>query len=370
MRVIFIGGGTSGHINPALNIAEFFKKNEPNSKILYVGANGGMEEIASVRAGFTFKGITVSGFSRKVSFKSIVGNFFSLAKIFIADFQSRKIIEDFKPDICIGTGGYVTGPFLRRAGKMGVPFVIHEQNAFPGLTTKLLAKKASMVLLANADTKRYLPNCKSVVVGNPLREIKKIIKEKANKVLQEIYGNIFDEEKKMVLSFGGSLGAVRLNKVMARIMKNSSFNHIHAFGKNNRVFFEKTKNEFKDKKNILLLEYINNMDICMCAADIVVCRAGAMTLSELAAFGKAAILIPSPNVAENHQYFNALAFVKKNAAVMLEEKDMNVSSLSSQMEEILFDKVLLNKLSCNASNLVVLDSNERILKIVKSLIRR
>ena len=369
MKVILVGGGTAGHINPALAIASYIRNKEPNSKILYVGTKGGMEETLVPKENFDFKGITISGFSRKLNLSSLKKNLVTLKNIFIASHESKKILEEFNPDICIGTGGYVSGPLLKEAHKKNIPFVLHEQNAYPGITTKILSKKASAVMLATKAAKKHLnKNLNIIVTGNPLRNsIGKIDPKQAKKELG------FSDNKPLILSFGGSLGARSINESIADLIywsqKNNLYNHIHAYGKYGKWMPKLLKEKgVRSSPNVDLREYIDNMPICMAAADIVICRSGAITLSELIACKKPSILIPSPNVAENHQYYNAMEFVDAKAAALLEEKELSgenlIKKLSESMNNIVCLQNGINKLKKELS----FNSSEKIYEIIKNIL--
>ncbi len=367
MRVILVGGGTAGHINPALAIASYIRDKEPNSKILYVGAKGGMEETLVPKENFDFKSITISGFSRKLNFSSFKKNLVTLKNIFIASHESKKILKEFNPDICIGTGGYVSGPLLKEAHKKGIPFIIHEQNAYPGITTKILSKKASVLMLATKAAKKHLnKNLNIIVTGNPLRNsIGKINPEQAKKELG------FDNDKPLILSFGGSLGARSINESIADLIswsqKNNLYNHIHAYGKYGKWMPKLLEEKgVKKSSNIDLREYIDNMPICMAAADIVICRSGAITLSELIVCQKPSILIPSPNVAENHQYHNAMEFVEAKAANLLEEKELSGENLIKKLSESMNNIVRLQSGVKKLKKELSFNSSEKIYEIIKN----
>ena len=326
MRIILVGGGTSGHINPALNIAEYIKKNDKNMKILYVGSKTGIEVEMAKKAGLDFKGITVSGFSRKFDFSGIKKNIMSIKNIFVSSFESKKILKEFKPNICLGTGGYVMGAFLFQAYLIKIPFVLQEQNAVPGFTSKFLSKYAQTVFLGNKLAAKYLRTDKFIVTGNPIKNnFLNINQDEAKKKLG------ITNKLPVILSFGGSLGSEVINNIMLEIIKSKKYNHIHGYGKNNKYFKKKLYN--LDLKNIK--EYLDNIDVCMAACDLVICRAGAMTLSELATIGKPAILIPSPNVTNNHQVLNAIAYSKKFKASVIEEKNLTVQKLNSEISRLL-----------------------------------
>lgn len=367
MRVLFAGGGTAGHINPALAAAGYLLEKEPNAEVLYVGNKGGMEERLVPKAGIPFTTITISGFQRKLNLKNIKRNIKTVFYMFSATAESKRILKEFQPDICVGTGGYVSGPVIREAQKLGIPTVIHEQNAFPGVTTKLLAKKAKRVMLAVGDAKKHLENTENcVVTGNPIRlEILSADRETSRRKLRI-------GDRPLVLSFGGSLGAAAINKACAYMLgesaKEKKFHHIHGYGTHDEKFLDEVRDAGvvqSENPQIDLREYIDNMPEVMAAADVVICRSGAITLSELEAMGKCAVLIPSPNVAENHQYHNALALSSRDAAVLIEEKDLTGERLWAAVKELLATPGKTEAVGRNARSLAVIDANERIYKIIK-----
>ncbi len=366
MRVIFAGGGTAGHINPALAIAGYLKSKQPDCVILYVGNKGGMEERLVPKAGFDFKPIRVSGFKRSFKPAAIKANIKTVYRAATAISASKKIIKEFKPDLCVGTGGYVSGPVLKAAAEMGIPILIHEQNAFPGVANKMLSKKAEVVMLAIADAQKHMKEgCNFVVTGNPVRtEIITANREESRKALGL-------DERPVVLSFGGSLGAQMVNEacadIIARSGKDGRYQHIHAYGQYGHFFPELVKEKGTDISqcsNLDIREYIDNMPTCLAAADVVVCRAGAITISEIQAQGKPAVFIPSPNVAENHQYHNAMALVNQNAGEIIEEKDLTGELLTEKIDKIVSDKAKLAEYSANARKMAIIDANERIYKII------
>lgn len=370
MRIIFAGGGTAGHINPALAVAGYIREHDKSAKILYVGAVDSMEEKLAKRAGFDFKGIHISGFSREISIRGLKKNLITAKRIVTSSIESKKIIKEFKPDICMGTGGYVSGPVLKTAHSLGVPIIIHEQNAFPGVANKMLSKRAEKVMLASEEARKYFnEKCDIVLTGNPVRmqiinADKKIAREKLGL-----------DSRPVVLSFGGSLGARKVNEAVADLIvdtsKDDRYQHIHAYGKYGKWFNDLLMQKGVDIKkhpNLDIREFIDNMDMCLAAADIVICRAGAITLSELQVQGKASILIPSPNVAENHQYHNAMSMVKNNAAEILEEKDLTGASLIAKVDKILKNKDILDKLELNAKNMSIVNTNEKIYDIIKKIV--
>ncbi|MBQ2348234.1 MAG: undecaprenyldiphospho-muramoylpentapeptide beta-N-acetylglucosaminyltransferase [Clostridia bacterium] len=366
MKVIFAGGGTAGHINPALAIAGYLKEKQPDTEILYIGNKGGMEERLVPNAGFEFASIHVSGFKRSFSPKALKDNIQTVCRAISATSASKKIIKEFNPDICIGTGGYVSGPVLKGAHELGIPILIHEQNAFPGVANKMLSTKAEAVMLAIEDARKHMKEgCNFIVTGNPVRrEILLADKAQSRKELGL-------DERPVVLSFGGSLGAQRVNEacayIIARSGKDGKYQHIHAYGQYGQWFpdlVKKMGTDISQCSNLDIREYIDNMPVCLAAADVVVCRAGAITISEIQAQGKPAVFIPSPNVAENHQYHNAMALVNKNAGDLIEESELTGELLAEKVDKIVSDKQKLAEYSENARKMAIIDANERIYKVI------
>lgn len=359
MKILFAGGGTAGHINPALAIAGYIKERHPDAQISYVGTADKLEAKLVPEKGYEFYTIDVAGFQRKLTVKNIGRNISAVKKAVVSSADSKEILKRVQPDIVVGTGGYVSGPVLRQAQKLGFKTAIHEQNAFPGVTTKMLAKNADCIMLAMPEAEKYLKlNKKPVITGNPVRtELLSVTRGEARARLKL-------DDRPMILSFGGSLGARRINEAVTGLIKwhnpTEKFYHIHATGKTG---FEAMSENLKAEKLSPLIdvrEYINDMDICMAAADLVICRAGAITLSELQVLGKPSILIPSPYVAENHQYHNAMTLKKAGAAEVLEEKDLSEKSLIDAVSLLIENKPLLAKMSESALKHAINDANERI----------
>lgn len=366
MKVLITGGGTAGHINPAIAIAQEFKKRDRDTQILFVGTPNGMESKLVPKAGFDFAGVPVKGFSRSLSPGDVMHNISAVSLAVKAKKRARKVIQDFAPDIAIGTGGYVAGPVMLEATKLGVKTAIHESNAFPGMTNKILASKVDVVFGAVEDTKKHLKDVKRFeVVGNPLKE--SIITKSKSKARIELG----IDDRPLVLCFGGSLGAMAMNRIGADLIewniKYKKVNIVHGYGKNAVESFPEMLRERKVTElpnYIKTLEYIDNMETYLAAADLVICRAGAMTISELQATGKPAILVPSPNVTENHQYHNAKALVDKQAALMIEEKTYHPSKITNMVRKLVETPNQLEELSQNASALAVLDTSARIYNIL------
>lgn len=369
MRVLVTGGGTGGHINPAIAFAQYFKARDPEGQILYAGTPNGMEARLVEKAGFDFAPIRVQGFSRDLTPKDILHNIKTIGVLLRARPRARAILKEFQPDIVIGTGGYVSGPIVQEAVRMGIKTAIHEQNAFPGITNRLLAKQVDRVFLAVEEAKERLdPNIQYQVVGNPVRE-SIVMKSKA-----EARQELGLDSRLCILSYGGSLGADSLNRLGADLIawhyKDGRINHIHGYGKNGREKFPQLLKErgvdLSDSPQVRAMEYIDNMDTCMAAADLLICRAGAMTISELEATGKPAILVPSPNVTANHQYYNALALSSKGGAILLEEKDYSKEAIIGLVQDLYDHPEKLQELSKNASSLAILDTAERVYNTLTS----
>lgn len=377
MKLLFATGGTAGHINPALAVASYIREQYPDSEIMFIGTADHMESRLVPNAGFDFKTIKINGFKRSFSPKAIVDNVKTVFRLIKSQKESEKIIKAFNPDVVIGFGGYVSGPVLQDAAKLHIPCCIHEQNAYPGITNKQLAKEVDKVMLTVEDAKKHLdPKNEVVVTGLPVRgELLKKSKLDARKELN------IPSDKQLVLSFGGSLGATPLNEAMFDILVSHSEDakayHIHSVGTNGVAYldklveagFERVSDTVVKKGTVEVRKYIDNMDVCMAAADIVIGRAGASSLSEIEAMGKASILIPSPYVAENHQYHNAMALVNRNAARILEEKDLSTESLSKLCDELLSSPEELFEIEKNARDMAIIDSRERIADIIISLVK-
>ena len=365
MRVLMTGGGTAGHINPALAIADKIKREHPDADILFVGAKGRMETTLVPKAGYPIRTIDVQGFQRRLSVKNIGRNIKAAVHAVTAGFAAGRIIKEFKPDIAIGTGGYVCGPVLRKAAQMGVPVLTHEANALPGITVKMLAKQAKVTMIANEAARKHLPDDVPVVTtGNPLRA-GFMAADKAKARLE-----LGLDERPFVLSFGGSLGAARINDAMLGVLEQGSqsgkVQMMHATGKSGYDGFCQAFNEkhIPENKDIVIREYIDDMPRCMAAADVVICRCGAMTLSELPAAGKPSILIPSPYVAENHQFYNAMALVDQGAALCIEEKDLSAECLWKALCELIDHPEKREQMGQNAAKTAILDADDRIYAVI------
>ena len=372
MNILLSGGGTAGHINPAIAIAETIRKECPDANVLFVGTPSGMESRLIPQAGFAYTAMPVAGFQRKLTLNNLKRNMQAAYYLARSGSRAAKIIRDFQPDLAIGTGGYVCGPILRKAAQMGVPVLVHEANAFPGVTVKMLARYCDCVMLAVEDARKRLPEgTRAVVTGNPVREeILSYEKERAREELGV-------DDRPLIVSFGGSLGARTINESMlpllARSAKDGRYQHIHGYGQYGGFVLDRLKEQgvfLGSCPNLSVREYINDMPRVMAAADLVICRAGAMALAELQALGKASILIPSPNVAENHQFYNAMALVDRGAAEIIEEKDITPELLTEKADSLAGDRARLEEMSRNARRMAILDSREKIYEVVEQTLRQ
>ena len=316
-RVIISGGGTGGHIFPAIAIADEIKKRNPLAKVLFVGAKGKMEMEKVPQAGYKIEGLEIAGFQRKFTFS----NFLLPIKIVKSLLKARKIIKRFKPDLVIGVGGYASGPTLKMAQFIGIPTVIQEQNSFPGKTNRILAKKTECICTAYEGMENFFPKTRVVLTGNPVR---KELTGESNCERQEAQ-KVFNlnPELPTVLVIGGSLGAKTLNESMLHGVEEFNTHGVQLLWQCGKHYFEHLQDELiaKDKSNIHLHQFISRMDCAYAAADIIISRAGAISVSELSIVGKPVILVPSPNVSEDHQTKNAMALVDKNAALLVRDAD-------------------------------------------------
>ncbi|RPH33079.1 MAG: undecaprenyldiphospho-muramoylpentapeptide beta-N-acetylglucosaminyltransferase [Bacteroidales bacterium] len=315
LKIIVSGGGTGGHIFPAISIANALKEIQPDVEILFVGAEGKMEMEKVPNAGYKIVGLPVAGFQRKLSLKT----FTFFWKLFKSMMKARKVLKEFKPDALVGVGGYASGPMLKTAQKKGIPTLIQEQNSYAGVTNRLLAKKAQTICVAYEGMEKYFPADKIIMTGNPVRQDLVNLESKKEEALK-----YFDvpEGQKVILVLGGSLGAKTLNRSLMGYMKEiGEQQDITLIWQTGKLYHADIKKELEgfDAKNVRLYDFITRMDLAFSISDLIVSRAGAGTISELCLVGKPTILIPSPNVTEDHQTKNAQALVKKNAAVMIDD---------------------------------------------------
>lgn len=370
MKLLVAAGGTAGHINPALAIADKVVNVLPESKVLFVGTPDGMEARLVKKAGYDFVGIKMAGLQRGFSLSGIKHNF-KAAYYYAAAFpQVKKLINEFKPDICLGTGGYVCAAVLKEAAKMGVKTVTHESNSFPGVTTRMLSKTADKVFISTADCLEHLnhkENC--VVTGNPMRNNIPIEEKQAARERLGLPQGF------TVLSMGGSLGAAKINSAVAQLIrweqKKGGINHIHAYGGNGRDSFWQLLEENgvdKGSDRLMLKEYIDNMYTCMCAADVIIARAGSMTLTEIMAIGRASVLIPYPYAAENHQYYNAKTLVDAHAAILELDSELTGGWLVETIGGLFNDPARLELMGENARKMAKTNAADIILSEMIDLV--
>ncbi|MBQ3925154.1 MAG: undecaprenyldiphospho-muramoylpentapeptide beta-N-acetylglucosaminyltransferase [Firmicutes bacterium] len=356
MRVIMTGGGTGGHIYPAIAIADKIMERTHDSEILFVGTTHGLEKDLVPKAGYPIKFVTVRGIDRKHPLNNI--------KVF-RDYnkgkkEAKKIIEEFGPDIVIGTGGYASGPVVKVASSMGIPCYIHEQNAFPGVTNKMLEKSVRKVFLGFAEGGAYFKQPrKHIVTGNPVRhEFFMADREESRKKLG------LEDGQFMLLAFGGSQGAGRINKAMLDIIKSyNGIDEVQLYFATGKAYYDPIKTELEDneivlKDNIHLLEYIQNMQDYLSACDLVISRSGALSVSEIAVCGVPSILIPSPNVTGDHQTFNARTISDKGGAVLLREDDLSGKRLFEEIEKLRKSPEILEDMAAKTARCAPTDASD------------
>ena len=357
MRVVISAGGTGGHIYPAIAIINKIKEEEPQSEILYIGTTNRMEKDLIPELGIKYEEIEVSGLKRKLTLE----NFKVLSQFLKARGKCKKIIKEFDPDVVIGAGGYVTGPVIWAGKKLGKKTFIHEQNSVVGLTNKYLTKYADKIGVSFESTMSFFPKNKVVLTGNPCSE-KAIKMKKADK---ENYG--LSKNKKLVLIVMGSLGSKTINDKIVSFLdafKNKEYEVMFVTGNS---YYEKVKN-IKLPSNVKIAPFIYEMPSLMKATDLMITRAGASTMSEILVLGLPAIFIPSPYVTNNHQYKNAMDLVNKNAALILEEKDLTKDNLINLIDKTLSNKESYNNIKNNLKSLGIKDSGERIYEVLKGMI--
>ena len=360
MKVLFACGGTAGHINPALAVATELRRRVPECEILFVGNPDGMEATLVPRAGFDFAPFRSMGIQRRLNWNNIKRNVKSVCLLMTARSRANKILRSFAPDVVMGTGSYISAPILLAAAAMHIPCMTHEANALPGVSNRMVAQKVDKFLLAVPEAeKRLPPRPDYIVTGNPVRpEILAADREAARARLGIPSGQI------CLLSFGGSLGAQTVNEAIADLMAwhvpEGKLHHIHATGQYGVELLPELLRQkgvaFENNPNLDIREYIPDMPECLAAADLVIARAGAMTLAELTAVGRASVLIPSPNVAENHQYHNAMVLANHQAAVVIEEKDLTGEKLVAVVKDMTADPQKLREIGLAAKTLGVPDA--------------
>ena len=368
MKFLISGGGTGGHIFPAVSIANALREADPNCEILFVGALGRMEMERVPQAGYKIIGLPVKGFDRSHPWKNIRG----VIDLIRSMRQARKIIREFRPDVGVGVGGYASGAAMKVAAKMGVPILLQEQNGFAGVTNKLLKDDAKKICVAYEGMERFFPKEKIILTGNPVRQNLTFgTKEEAISYFNEEFGVNFTTDKKTLLIIGGSLGARTINQSIIAHLKELAESGI-------QVIWQTGKNYFVDcntalatlpHDNIICTDFVSQMPLAYALADLVISRAGASSISELCLLGKPSILVPSPNVAEDHQTHNAMALVKKDAAVLVKDVDASKLLIDTALS-LIQDDIHLESLRKNILTLALPDSARHIAEEVMKLAKR
>lgn len=363
LRVIISGGGTGGHIFPAIAIANALKKRMPEVEILFVGAKGKMEMEKVPAAGYKIVGLWISGLQRKLTIKNLI---FPI-KVIASLIKARKVIKQFKPNVIVGVGGYASGPLLRVATMLGIPALIQEQNSYPGITNRVLAKKVQKICVAYQGMEKYFPKEKIILTGNPVRQDIENLEGKKPRALE--YFNLKDH-KPILLIIGGSLGAKTINETIYEILPELIENNIQIIWQTGKSFFEKAKQtvlHYQDK-GVYVADFITKMDYAYAAADLVISRAGASSVSELCITKKPCIFIPSPNVAEDHQTKNAMALVNYNAAVLVKDSEAK-QILKNEILRLMNSQNEREKLANNISKLALTNAADIIAAEVINLAR-
>jgi UDP-N-acetylglucosamine--N-acetylmuramyl-(pentapeptide) pyrophosphoryl-undecaprenol N-acetylglucosamine transferase len=350
LKVILSGGGTGGHIFPAVAIANEIRKIVPDADILFVGALGKMEMEKVPAAGYRIIGVPIAGLQRRLTLANLKLPFLIIKSLF----KTKQILRDFRPDVVVGTGGYASGPLIREASAKGIPSLIQEQNSYAGITNKILSKKVNKICVAYEGMEKFFPKEKLLLTGNPIRQDLKNLKELKPEALQ--FFNL-DPSKKTVLVIGGSLGAKTINESVGASLKTLTQHNIQLIWQTGKTYFPTALKQSKDfsGKNIFAYDFISRMDLAYAAADVVISRAGASSVSELCNLALPGILVPSPNVAEDHQTKNAMALVNKNAAVLVKDSEAR-SKLIETAVALVNDVQQQQQLSANISKMAFHDS--------------
>lgn len=359
-RFILSGGGTGGHIYPAIAIANELKSRFPDAEFLFVGAKDKMEMQKVPQAGYNIRGLWIAGLQRRLTFD----NTLFPVKLITSLLKARRIIGEFKPDVVIGTGGFASGPLLQVASIAGIPSVIQEQNSYPGITNKLLSKKADKICVAYEGLERFFPKNKMILTGNPVRQDLIDIDGKRAEALDYFK---LDPNRKTLLVLGGSLGARRINQLIAKEVVDFTAQNVQVIWQCGKLYFDEYQH-FNDKENIQVLSFIDRMDLVYAAADVVISRAGASSVSELCIVGKPTIFIPSPNVAEDHQTKNAQAIVDKGGALLIRESELD-TQFTGIFKKLIADDNLQRNLSDNIKKLAKVNATKDIVEEIIKLIK-
>ena len=372
MRVIVAAAGTAGHINPGLAIANKIKQEEPNSEIIFIGTTRGLENDLVPRAGYELKTIEAYGLSKKIS----IANLKKMWATLMATGKARKIIKEFKPDIIVGAGGYICGPVVWAANKENIPVILHESNAFPGKAVKMLAPKSETVLISFEEARSRIPNVKNIVcTGTPVKIVKKeYSQEEKTRILTTVGIN---ENKPIVLVFGGSQGAQKINEAIIGILENKMNKDYQIIWATGPKQFDIIKEELSSKQidinnveNAKILPYIYNMEEIMNVSNIIVARSGAMTITEISNLGKPSILIPLPNVSQDHQLYNAKVLENVGAAKIILNNELTKNNLEDEIEKIIKNPQLMHEMEEKAFSKSIKNVQEKIYEEIKKIVRK
>lgn len=358
-KIILSGGGTGGHIYPAVAIANELKSRFPDAEFLFVGAKDRMEMEKVPQSGYKIKGLWISGIQRTLTLKNLMFPF----KLINSLWNARKIVNNFKPDVAIGTGGFASGPLLYVASSKGIPSLIQEQNSYPGITNKLLSKKTQKICVAYDGLERFFPSDKIIKTGNPVRQDLLDINSKKAEAIKHF--NLV-EDKKTLLVLGGSLGAKAINELIKNEIEFLQMQNLQIIWQCGKLYYEDYKIN-GDIKNVQVHQFINKMDYAYAAADFIISRAGAGSVSELCIVGKPVIFVPSPFVAEDHQTKNAMAIVKENAALMIAQEDLNVD-FQNKFSQLVASPEKQERLSENIKKLALVNATKEIVDQVEKLL--
>ncbi|WP_374721956.1 undecaprenyldiphospho-muramoylpentapeptide beta-N-acetylglucosaminyltransferase [Peribacillus tepidiphilus] len=364
MKIVVSGGGTGGHIYPALALIREIKKQQKDCTFLYIGTQQGLESKLVPRENIPFKSIHITGFKRKLSFENIK----TIVRFLKGVQESKKILKEFGADVVIGTGGYVCGPVVYAAAKLGIPTIIHEQNSVPGLTNKFLSKYVDKIAVCFEEAKNYFPKEKTILTGNP--RASEVLNQDGEKGLRSVG---LDPHRAAVLIVGGSRGARPINEAVLKVMSELGEKPYQVLYVTGDVHYEKVSEEIRligNPSNVVIKPFVHNMPEVLAGVDLTVARAGATTLAELTALGIPSILIPSPYVTNNHQEKNARALVSHGAAEILLEKDLSGKSLVSMIDSILLDNEKLHSMKTAAKKQGIQDAADRLFHLIKELTKK
>jgi UDP-N-acetylglucosamine--N-acetylmuramyl-(pentapeptide) pyrophosphoryl-undecaprenol N-acetylglucosamine transferase len=359
VNILLSGGGTGGHIYPAVAIANELKLRNPQSKFLFVGALGRMEMEKIPKLGYDIKGLNITGLQRSLSWKNLTFPF----KLVQSLFKANKIIKNFKPNVVIGTGGFASGPTLYMANQRNIPSLIQEQNSYPGITNKLLAKKVKKICVAYDGLERFFPKDKLIKTGNPVRQDLLDISLKRDEALRHYH---LDKNKKTIVVLGGSLGARAINQAMEKNIKAILKDNVQIIWQSGKLYYDDYK-QYNEMDDVQVHEFINRMDLLYAAADIIISRAGAGSISELCLVGKPVIFIPSPNVAEDHQTKNAESVSDEQAAILLKESD--IERFSELIGNLIDDEAKQLSLGRNIKKLALPNATKQIVDEVEKILK-